>query len=206
MNKIANYSVQSASNRYTVGSLCLLRLGLVDDLDFSLRTVKDTLMSHKFKDDSLLIEKEYGSVVRVLSIKYANIKSKLNTHFMFHRDISNELSKLKKACLTENDLNEQYRNNLEKYSERVDAYNVIIRGYIYKYSKIKHVCKRQIKPSRKELKAYIKEKEIEGKMYSVRSRYINAHYNALSNVNKRQIHQVEILKGKNQNLRSRYFR
>jgi hypothetical protein len=205
LNKINQYSNHSALNKSTDGLICLERIFYEDDLDYNIRTMKDTLLKHKFSDDSLLIERNKGFIVKIFYTEFSKLKKNFNNFYRCHKALADEYTILKKSCVIQNDLSVQYEKGLDLYSKEVMENVKVIGTYRKKFDEIKNICKRQIKPTRKEKKEYINERRVESKMFPVRLNYINKHYSALTIVNRRQLGYSKKIQNAIKKLRNKYI-
>lgn len=193
-NRINNYSYQSKLNNNTASNLCLARTYYEDDLDYVLRTIKDSLMKHKFKDDSLLLEGNRGFIIKLFYTEFSRLDNDFNKFYAFQNDMEDEFTKLKKSCVMENKLTQQYIYTDGWYRKKLETFNMIFNTYGNKWKVIIKSCQSPIRDARKEEKTYSKEKQLELKMFSIRSTYINKHYNALMSINIKQIKNCEKIK------------
>ncbi|MPM08921.1 hypothetical protein SDC9_55237 [bioreactor metagenome] len=179
ISRINKYSFASAKNRGTTMMLSGMRLNFEDDMDYFIRIVKDTFLTHKFADDSLLIYNDSGFVIRYMSRERKNLSRDMNNLYRCHKAISGQYAKLKRACVRNRDLDRQYKSNLEIYSKELSGYNKEITSLQKDLHKISAACRKQKKFTRKEIREYKKEISIENYNFSVRRGYINGRYKSV---------------------------
>ena len=198
------YSVFPKLNKNTTGDLCFLRLHYNDDLDYEVRTVKDTLMKYKFGEDSLLTDQDSVFIIKNFCTEFSRLKNDFNNLYKCHRNIADEYTHLKKACISENGLSRKYMDNLEVYQREIMQYTLLISKYGNRFDQLKKICRGQMKPSLNEQHAYMKEKSIELHLFHARSDYISKHYNALMGISKKQKNRCGEMDGKINRLKKKY--
>jgi len=180
---LQQYAFLSSVNFETAMYISSIRLMHFDDLDYPIRKEKDTLMNHKFKDDSLLIIAKYGFIAKHLFNELKLLKKHMNKLYIFQNKLVLEYAKKKRSCISDDNLLENYKINIDLYQEKVSEYEPLIGEFFDRFKKIKQLCKIQMKFSKLELKAYTKEKEFESRMYNTRRTSINRHHTALNKLN-----------------------
>lgn len=178
---LSKYITGSISNYQNTNSLISYRLAYFDDLDYPIRRFKDTLLEHKFENDSLLIDSKNVFIIKSFFNEIKKLKLYYRVLHNHHKSLANEYVKLKKFHMDEDTLSLLYQTNLNEYQNEIAQFNSKIERVNNYIKKLKVQCKWIVKkPNKKERKAYIKEKKVETHMYSVRKKYINKRHNALS--------------------------
>lgn len=190
---LEEYAKKSEHNKNTMKELCDMRLRFIDDLDYAVRMEKDTLLSHKYKDDSLLIDNTNGPIINHFYSQFNSLKSDYQKLYDLNIELIAEFCKYKKANKAKVNVTEEYNKNIDLYTKNMSEYNDLLRGYKKKFKQIYKASKDKIDPAHAENHGYIKEKFIEYQMNTIRSGFINRHYKSKLNENK-------ILKNKSEKL------
>ncbi len=167
---------RSEQNAKTTQKICDQRLQFADDLDKRLREVKDSLLSHKFKDDSLLIDGENGPIVAHFNKEFNSLKEDFSNFYSSTQELISEYAKFKKANKSKSDFTPQYTECVELYKNHMKTYMEEIRTYKKKFKHIYKTSKAHIEPIQAEHHAYLKEQFIEFQIFTTRGSFINRHY------------------------------
>lgn len=184
LNNLKEYAKKTALNKNTMKELCDMRLRFMDDLDYSIRSKKDELMSHKYKDDSLLIDGQNGPIVKHFYTQFNSLKSDYQKTHTLTTALITEYCKYKKANKAKVNVIDEYTKNIETYTKNISEYNDLLKDYKKKFKQIYRASKDQIEPAHDENHGYIKERFIEYQMNSIRSGFISRHYKSKLNENK----------------------
>ncbi len=175
---------RSIANTETTKNICNLRLLFIDDLDLPIRQLKDPLLIQKFKDDSLLIEKNDGPTILHLYSEFQLLKTNFKELNKFYETIDTEYCKFKKANNSRSKIDEKHSEQIENYKKSMSEYNIFLKSFKKKFKEISKISKNKISQINKENHLYFKEKYIELQMNSTRSAYINRRYKARLSENK----------------------
>lgn len=178
------HKIKSADNNEIAKKLCSLRLLFVDDLDLPVRSLKDSLLSHKLKDDSLLIDVVNGSLIKHFYTEFETLKKKFKDLSKFNTLLAAEYCKFKKVNKSNSAIDEKYASQIEQYKKGMEDYNMQLKTFKKKFKEISKISKEKLDPCGAENHSYLKEKFIEYQMYSTRSSYINRHYKVRLSENK----------------------
>ena len=189
VNNMTNYSINSDLNNKTTKELCDLRLSFIDDLDFPVRKLKDSLLVNKIKDDSLLYDSKNGAIVSYFYSEFNTIKKDFDNLYKFNLINDLEYCKLKKSIKQNEIVIEEHKNFINAFEKNMKSYNSILKTFKNKFNEIFKLSKNQIEPTKKENHSYIKEQFIEFQMNATRSSFINRHF-------KEQIKENKDLKSK----------
>lgn len=181
---LEEYSQKSEQNKNTMKELCDMRLRFIDDLDYAVRVKKDKLLSHKYKDDSLLIDAANGPIVKHFYSQFNSLKSDYQKLYDLNIELIAEFCKYKKANKAKVNVTEEYNKNIDLYIKNMSEYNDLLKACKKKFKQIYKASKDKIDPAHAENHGYIKEKFIEYQMNTIRSGFINRHYKSKLNENK----------------------
>jgi hypothetical protein len=184
INNMTNYSIKSDLNNKTTKELCDLRLSFIDDLDFPIRKLKDSLLVHKTKDDSLLYDSKNGAIVTYFYSEFNTIKKDFDNLYKFNLINDLEYCKLKKSIKLNEIVVEEHKNFINGFEKDMKSYNSILKTFKNKFNEIFKLSKNQIEPTKKENHSYLKEQFIEFQMNAIRSSFINRHFKEQIKVNK----------------------
>ncbi len=193
VNNMTKYSINSDLNNKTAKELCNLRLSFSDDLDFPVRKLKDSLLVHKTKDDSLLYDSKNGAIVTYFYSEFNTIKKDFDNLYKFNLINDIEYCKLKKSIKESELVNIKHKDNINAFEKDIKSYNSILKTFKNKFNEIFKLSKNQIEPTKKENHTYLKEQFIEFQMNAIRSSFINRHL-------KEQIKENKDLKSKTSKL------
>lgn len=176
------YSSASNSNYLTSSELCILRMDGIDDLDFIMRKIKDTLLNHKFKEDSFLFDTVGGFIVSYYYNEFSKLKPDFRNLYKCRKYIANEYCRLKKVSYFNKILECRYQENINAYRNEVRSHNQKLEKYRWKFTIFQIESALLIKVAKKEMEFYYHEKNIENYQYISRAKYIIKHYHSLLNV------------------------
>lgn len=203
LKNLEEYGNRSKQNNEIGKQLCKMRLRFIDDLDYDVRVKKDSLLSHKFKDDSLLIDRMNGPIINHFYEQFASLKDDFSNLYNLNQLLITEYSKYKKANKAKNDCTEQYKAAIELYMTQMKDYTPLLKSYKKKFKQISKLSKSLIDPAQAENHSYKKEQYIELQMVSTRTSFINRHYKSRLSQNKslkskcvKLLHKVEKVKMK----------
>jgi hypothetical protein len=177
--RMLQFSGRSLQNWNATKWIIFIRYQNIDDLDYTLRDLKDTLMKHKFSDDALLMGPDSICIVKYLVDEFNSLRYDFARFYQCRKGIANDYLLLKKCCLNIPDLGERYSDNLRDYRSEVKDNEKQLYKYIKRFLSVKIFCKAQIKPTFKEQKAYAREKSTEKKFFYWRGRDIRKHQASL---------------------------
>ncbi len=184
ISNLTIHTNRSIANTDTIKKICNLRLLFIDDLDLSVRQLKDPLLIQKFKDDSLLMNKNDGSTINHLYSEFQLLKTNFKELNQFYIYIDEEYCKYKKANKSISIIDKKHAEQIDNYKKSMSEYNSSLKSFKKKFKEISKISKKKINQSNKENHAYSKEKYIELQMNSTRSTYINRHYKVRLSENK----------------------
>ncbi len=192
----AYYGYVNSTNIQGIKYVNNLRLNFEDDLDFYVRSNKDSIIHYKKRADSLLFDKNKVFILSNYIKEAKKLKSLFTRLYSTHKVLEANYAKLVKyganrELLLETDIKnkENYRTELNQYFEDFSTvYNHV--QFLNQY------CEKLKENSEVERKLYEMEKSIEAKCYTARSNNINQHYNALSKNCKNGIQACSKLKEK----------
>ncbi len=205
-NKFANYSHGCMLNTSATTVINKNRMHYYDDWDYEIIKIKDSIIKYKFSFDSLLLDTDNQFIIKSFLKETIKLKTLYKNLYNYHKSLANEYVKLKKYNVNEDVISLLYENNLAQYSYELSQYSIALTRIKISFQEFKKRCKKQIKPSKTERKSYIREKYIEIKMFSLRTKYINKHYNALSNLSKKKTNECEKIKSKTEKIKTKYYK
>jgi hypothetical protein len=189
-------------NAYTSGSnrflnletkLELTRYFYYDDFDYSVRSLKDTVIKLKY-DNDLLLFSDSVFMIKLLYYKLKQTRQKVYRQASLFKNKAQFLTKLKGTVVSEGNLTDEYEKNLDLMEEDFNSFSSIMKDWISKYSDLKRYCRKQKVLTQTELGSYIDEKTTEYGFYAVRSGYIKHHYLALISNNKFHLKEANEIK------------
>jgi hypothetical protein len=189
INNMSEYAENSVSNNKIAKDLCNLRLSFIDDLDFPIRKLKDSLLVSKIKGDSLLYDSKNGAIVSYFYSEFNTIKKDFDNLYKFNLINDIEYCKLKKSIKENETIIEEHKNFISTFEKDMKLYNSELKEFKNKFNQIFKLSKNQIEPTKKENHSYLKEQFIEFQMNAIRSSFINRHF-------KEQIKENKDLKSK----------
>lgn len=176
VKKIEQYAGGSAISASAMGAVNQYRLDYYDDLDFEIRSIKDSILKYKFGIDSLLFESDDVFIIKSHYKELKKIKEDFKSLNNYHKLFANECVNLKKFHVVGSELTNLYENNVSSYANELEKYGVAFnnnRSYFIEY---KRVFKIKIRNCLFEKQLYSDEIEIEKKMYSLRTNRIKRKY------------------------------
>lgn len=156
------------------------RLALEDDLDFSVRSAKDSIIKYRKQSDSILYHVDKNFIIKSYLKEIAKTKDLLNRLDKNHKALENEYTKLVKIGVNHALLEDEDLKNKENYNSETLLYLSHISMVYNDLNTFKQYCKKLKNPAVKERKLYELEKKIEAKCYEARSKNINQHATALT--------------------------
>lgn len=184
ISNLKEYATKTELNKNTMKELCDMRLRFMDDLDYAIRSKKDSLMLHKFKDDSLLIDGKNGPIVKHFYSQLISLKDDYQKTHSLNTELITQYCKYKKANKAKVNVSDEYNKNIETYTKNISDYNDLLKDYKKKFKQINKASKDQIEPAHEENHGYIKERFIEYQMNAIRSSFISRHYKSKLSENK----------------------
>lgn len=178
------HTEKSTSTTGIVKIICSRRLLFIDDLDLPVRSLKDELLSHKFDDDSLLIQSKNKSLIKNFYSEFEILKVNFKALSKFNLQLAAEYCKFKKVNTSNSVIDKKYAAQIENYKKEVEEYNFLLKTFKKKFKEISKISKQKLNVCNAENHSYSKEKFIEYQMNSTRSSYINRHYKARLSENK----------------------
>jgi hypothetical protein len=187
------FSAYSSGCTYNIGTtvgIRQIRLRYYDDLDFQIRSRKDSLMKYKFYTDAMLLEGDTVFIVKSLFIELVRLKTYYKNLYSMRKLLGNEYVRLKKYHADKGELTALYSANIAQYEAELAQSKIELDrlgNYFYQF---RLLFRNQIRITRLERKQYLREKLVEISMCSVRTSYINRHYNALAGVSKKKLKEI----------------
>src|SRR5690606_38402104 len=182
----SEYSFKSRYDLNKTGFLIFIRLAYFDDLDYEVRSVKDSILEYKFANDSLLLDSNNVFIIKAYFSEIQKLKKQLNTLYRYRKSLGNIYVKLKKHHV--NDADDLYQRNLKAYQSEIYNYNQKLNQVKPRIIYYKKQCKQIVKKVTKhELKNYKEEAWVEKMMYTHRKKYINKRHRTLTKNTKNQI-------------------
>lgn len=176
----AFYGSVNANNIQGIKLLNSLRLNFDDDLDFYVRSNKDSIIHYKKLSDSLLFSKDKVFILNNYIKEAKKLKSLFTRLHAAHKALESNYAKLVKNGANREQYLEYDFKNKDNFRTELNQYlNDLVTVYNH-VQFLNQYCKKLKKPSEIERKLYEMEKSIESKCYSARSTDINQHYNALT--------------------------
>jgi hypothetical protein len=186
VQRISAYAHRSTDNKRTARKLDKIRHHNIDDLDYILRDVKDTLMKHKFSDDALLMTADSACIITCLVREVSRLKNDFDRFCQCRKAIDGEYVKLKKCCPDTRRVSQDYDANLDAYRGEVGTNAQSLYEFMYKFRVINRMCREQIRPSWTEQKAWAQEKITENRLCYWHGKQIRRHHASLSGLSGRQ--------------------
>lgn len=175
----AAYGHAVNQNTSTAVLLYFLRTQGYDDLDYPIKLQRDSLFHSKFQQDSLLYHESQLLYSKVLQAEFKKWNGYVARLVKGYHSQAQTLVRWKRACVTENGMEIRYNNNAENFQVQTDSCLQQLKNY-------KSYCKtwyksyrKQIKPSKKEARAFARAYLVENKAYFFRKREIALHYKSL---------------------------
>ncbi len=176
----AYYGYVNSKNIKGIKYINNLRLNFEDDLDFFVRSNKDSIIHYKKSSDSLLFGKDKVFILNNYIKEAKKLKSLFTRLYSAHKGLEANYAKLVKygtnrdqAIASDFRNKDNFRTELNQYlTELITVYNHI--QFLNQY------CKKLKHHTEYERKLYEMEKSIESKCYAARSSDINLKYNVLS--------------------------
>ncbi len=180
--KRVKYSYGTIANEKITNNVTNYRMNYSDDLDYKVRELKDTLLSFKFKNDSLLIDTNGMFIYKSFLNLTKSLKKKYNTLYRYHKSISSEYTKLKKFKTNIEVLKPLYDLNIKAFNNTLNNYKNNLTPLRKQFTEIKRDCKKQKKLTVTELFGYLNESRIESILFKKRTLYITRYHKSLVNL------------------------
>ena len=190
------YSNKSNKNITTSKELCNLRLTFIDDLDYPLRKIKDSLLLQKPKDDSLLIDGVNGALPEYFLSQFNTLKVDFDIYSKYMNSIEVEYCKFKKSNKSSKSIEHEHEEQINNYKINIKKFNSLLKNFNKKFKQIYKLSNAQLKKTKAENHSYLKEQFIEFQMNTIRKSFINHHFKVRINENKILISKCQKLKKK----------
>lgn len=174
--KMELYATNCKKNNQIAKDLCNLRLDFNDDLDYSIRKLKDSLIIQKNKTESLLITENRLTIINYFQNEFNSLNKDFTNFYSYSTYLDAEYCKLKKSIRENNQLKIEYKEVIDSFEKDYKLYNSILKTYKKKFNQIFKISKAQVPLSKAEKHTYTKEQFIEYQMNTIRSSFINKHY------------------------------
>ncbi len=204
LEKFATHRYGSSKNTSATVVVTDRRMNSFDDLDFEIRSIKDSILKYKFEYDELLLDSNNVFIVRSLLNQITQLQTHFKNQYKKRKSLAKEYVKLKKYHGDQSTLAVLYNNNIVQYRSELAQYRIALDRVNQHCAALYGVCKKQIKPNRREREGYIREEYVEIGLYSSRSNYIRKHCTALSGISKKKINEVEKMKLKIKRVKKQY--
>ena len=195
-NRMNEYKIQSSVNDNSAKQLCNLRLKFQDDLDYSVRKLKDSLMLKKLNDDSLLIDLNKLSIVSNFYSQFNTLKEDFANYYKYSATLETEFSKYKKSIKENSYLDLKHKDATDLFSKNIKEFNSTLKTYKKKFKQIYKISKQQTQPTKAENHSYLKEQFIEYQMNAIRVSFINRRYKERLSENKSLVSKISKLNKK----------
>jgi Transglutaminase-like superfamily len=199
-----SYATGCVFNIGATSAIRKIRLRYYDDLDFEIRSRKDSLMKDKFVTDAMILKGDSIFILKSLFNELAHLKEYYKGLYAMHKLLGNEYVRLKKYHADKGELTALYLDNLAQYAVELAQSKIELDRVANYFQNFRRVFKKQIKTTRYERKEYLDEKLVEISMHSVRTSYINRHYNALSGISKKKLKEISRMKVRIERIKGRF--
>jgi hypothetical protein len=204
LKRFSTYAYGCEYNIGITGAIKEIRLRYYDDLDFQILSQKDSLMKYKFATDAMLLEGDTVFIVKSLLSELVRLKTYYKNLYSMRKLLGNEYVRLKKYHADKGELTALYFGNLEQYEIELEQSKIELEEISNYFRQFRILFKKQIKKTRLEREEYLYEKLVEISMYSVRTSYINRHYNALAGVSKKKLKEISRMKVRIERIKDRF--
>lgn len=177
------YDKKSAENMSETGIITFMRMHMEDDLDYFLRLEKDSLLQHKFIDDSLLCDSSGVSLFSSLGSTVNLIKAEMEFVSKLYKSRSSAIVKLKKSCVPLHWIDSLYDANIDAFDNETHQCNQKLANLEGRFEFLKEEIKAVQKQNAKEMSSYKYELVIEKSNFSYRKKEISNRISALKKLN-----------------------
>ena len=169
------------------------RTSFYDDLDYEIRSPKDTLLKYKFKNDSLLYAQNNFRIIDLLS-RFRKMRTKVNNLISLYRLKNQMIKDFKNQYINISIQNNEYSENLNQWQFQVNLIDGLLAKWTNRFNELKTYCIENKMMTKIELKEYFQEKRLENYFYPIRNKYINKHASSLIKTNNKLAAQIKTIK------------
>ncbi len=176
----AYYGYVNSNNIQGIKHINNLRLNFEDDLDYYVRSNKDSIIHYKKQSDSLLFGKDKVFILNNYIKEAKKLKSLFTRLHSAHKALEVNYAKLVKNGANREQYLESDFKNKDNFRTELNQYLTDLVTVFNHVQFLNQYCKKLKHNTEVERKQYEMEKSIEAKCYAARSTNINQHYTALS--------------------------
>ena len=192
-DNLTKYQKEERNSILLVMKLTQRRAVFMDDLDYEIKPLADTLKTEKAGTDSLLYT-DGKFLISQLSTSLGKVKTAYNTLAGFYNEQAAALKKMQSACRQNNIVATEFANNRDSLIAYLNAWNAILANWQGRYRQLQLFCKYQVKVTNFEVKKLEEDKLAENSNNRNREKNISGDAASGASIADERIRATERLK------------